>query len=158
MGNANTDACSINPDSKPSGVLVSTHAGYADVVKWRNDVCQRLSDYLRGSGVGILVFCWGLLTADKGFAQAVCKGHSKWIILTAFVAASALFIDLMHFVFSFIVSDKLKLEMEREKLESKPYPTKSFMYRAVYVCFWTKLTLIPLAFGSVIVLLLVSLQ
>jgi len=143
---------------KSSGVLVSTHAGYADVVKWRNDVSQRLSDYLRSCGAGILLFCWGLLTADKGLAQAVYKGHPRWIVLTSIGAAAALFIDLMHFVFSFIVSDKLKLEMEREKLESKPYPTRSFMYKAVYVCFWAKLTLIPLAFGSVIVLLMVTLQ
>jgi hypothetical protein len=141
-----------------SNHIISTHANYADVVKWRNDITQRLSDYLRSSGVGILIFCWGLTTADKGFAQTAYKAHPKWIMLTAVIAATALFIDLLHFVCSFLVTDRMKLAMEKEKVECKPFPTGSITYRLVYIFFWLKILLMPLAFVSVIAILFSSLR
>jgi hypothetical protein len=136
----------------------ATQATYADVVKWRDDVSQRLSDYLRSCAAGILLFCWGLMTADKGFAQAVYQGHSKWIVLTSMGVVTALVFDLLHFVFSFIVEDNRRLEMEREKPHGKPHSSKGILYYAIYVCIYVKATLIPLAFISVIALLFVTLH
>jgi hypothetical protein len=163
MGNASPDAPPKTPEEVSSGVevssdvLVSTHACYADVLKWRDDISQRLSHYLRSCGVAILLFCWGLVTADKGFAQTVCKTHSRWIILISIVVATALSFDLLHFVIIFLTDDKLKREMEREKLKCKPYPSTGFKYWASYVCFWMKLVLIAVAFGLVLILLFISL-
>lgn len=137
---------------------VSTQASYADVVLWTNAVSQRLSDHLRSSGAGILIFCWGLMAADKGAAQAVYKAHPKWIMLTAGTAATALFIDVLHFVLSFIVSDRLKHAMEKEKVEFKAYPTESVPYKLVYIFFWLKTLLMPLAFASVLAILFSSLR
>jgi hypothetical protein len=127
-------------------------------VQWTNAVSQRLSDYLRSSGAGILIFCWGLISADKGPAQTIYKAHPKWIMLTAGMTASSLFIDLLHFVLSFIVSDRMKRTMEKKRLEYKAYPTDSIAYKLVYWFFWLKTLLMPLAFASVLTILFSSLR
>ena len=135
--------------------IPSEGATYQDVLTRLGTVSSRISDLLRTLGIGTVVFCWGLFTADKGLAQDVGLRHRVWIVTTAAIAVLGLLFDLVQAVVAYLVADRLRVKMEREDLAKAPYPYDSILYRLQTFFFAGKSILMPLATGSIIVLLFV---
>jgi len=133
----------------------SDGATYQDVLTRLGAVSSRMSDILRTLGIGTVVFCWGLFTADKGLAQDVAAHHRFWIVITAAVAVLGLLFDLLQAVVAYWVANRLRDEMEQEDRAKAPYPYKSMLYRSQTFFFAGKAILMPVATGSIIVLLFV---
>lgn len=130
-------------------------ATYQDVLNRLATVSSRISDILRTLGIGTVVFCWGLFTADKGLAQDVATHHRQWIVITAAIAVLGLLFDLLQAVVSYWVANRLRFKMEQENLPKAPYPYASTLYRSQTFFFACKAILMPVATGSIIVLLFV---
>jgi len=110
---------------------------------------------LRTLGIGTVVFCWGLFTADKGLAHDVATHHRIWIVVTATLAVAGLLFDLLHAVVAYWVADRLRSQMERLNQASAPYPYADRIYKSQTVFFAVKSVLMPIAAVSVVVLLFV---
>jgi len=110
---------------------------------------------LRALGIGTVVFCWGLFTADKGLAQDVAYRHRYWIVVTAMVAVLGLMLDLLQAIVAYQVANRLRREMEAADSIMKPFPYNSLLYRSQTFFFYSKSVLMPLATASIILLLLV---
>lgn len=141
--------------TNPPPPLPSEGATYQDVLTRLATVSSRISDLLRTLGIGTVVFCWGLFTADKGLAQSVALHHRVWVVITAAIAVLGLLIDLLQAVVAYLVADRLRSKMEREDLAKAPYPYDSILYRSQTFFFAGKAILMPVATGSIIVLLFV---
>jgi uncharacterized membrane protein len=139
----------------PPPPLPSAGATYADVLTRLSTVSSRISDLLRTLGIGTVVFCWGLFTADKGLAQNVAVGHRVWIVLTATIAVLGLLFDLLQAVASYWVANRLRRKMEAENKAQEPYPYNNLLYRSQTFFFVVKSVLMPVATGSIIVLLFI---
>src|ERR1700761_1901677 len=92
----------------------SEGATYAEVLARLKDVSTRMSDILRTIGIGTVVFCWGLFTADKGLASNVASYHRRWIVITAGVAVLGLLCDLLQAIVSYWVANRLRRTMEEQ--------------------------------------------
>jgi hypothetical protein len=114
-----------------------------------------MSDQLRTLGIGTVVFCWGLFTADKGLAQDVANRHRTWIVITAAVAVLGLLMDLFQAIVAYWVANRLRRQMEVENAAQKPYPYESWLYRSQTWFFAGKSVLMPAAAISIIVLLFI---
>jgi hypothetical protein len=114
-----------------------------------------VSDILRTLGLGTVVFCWGLFTADKGIAQDVAVHHRWWVVITAATAVLGILCDLLQAGASYWVADRLRRHMEEENLVRAPYPYNNLLYRSQSFFFAAKFILMPFATGSIIVLLFV---
>ena len=138
-----------NPPAPPP----SEGATYQDVLARLATVSSRISDLLRTLGIGTVVFCWGLFTADKGLAQDVAAHHRIWIVITAAIAVLGLLFDLLHAVAAYWVANRLRTQMERLDQAKAPYPYDDTIYRSQVVFFVGKSILMPVATVSIIVLL-----
>lgn len=136
------------PPAPPSGGVP-----YSEVLSRLATVSTRLSDILRTIGIGIVVFCWGLLTADKGLALDVAAHHRVWIVVTASIAVLGLFFDLLQAVVGYWVPNRLRREMECKNLAAGFYDYTSLPYRSQSYFFIGKAILMPVAAASIIVLL-----
>lgn len=141
--------------TNPPSPIPSEGATYQDVLTRLGTVSSRISDLLRTLGIGTVVFCWGLFTADKGLAQDLALHHRGWIVITAAIAVLGLLFDLMQAIVAYLVADRLRFKMERENLAKAPYPYDSPLYRSQTFFFGGKSILMPVATGSIIVLLFV---
>src|ERR1017187_4506121 len=108
--------------ANPPPPLPSEGATYQDVLDRLATVSSRMSDQLRTLGIGTVVFCWGLFTADKGLAQDVANRHRTWIVVTAAVAVLGLLMDLSQAIVAYWVANRLRRQMEVENAAQKPYP------------------------------------
>jgi hypothetical protein len=138
-----------------STLLPSEGATYQDVLTRLATVSSRISDLLRTLGIGTVVFCWGLFTADKGLAQDVGVHHRLWVVITAAIAVLGLLFDLLQALVAYLVADRLRVKMEREDLARAPYPYDNILYRSQTFFFAGKSVLMPLATGSIVALLFV---
>lgn len=139
----------------PTPVPPSAGATYAEVLGRLKDVSTRITDILRTIGIGTVVFCWGLFTADKGLASNVASYHRRWIVITAVMAVLGLMCDLMQAIVSYWVANRLRRKMEDLDIDRAPYPYESLLYRSQTFFFATKAILMPIAAGSIIILLLI---
>jgi hypothetical protein len=114
-----------------------------------------VTDILRTLGLGTVVFCWGLFTADKGIAEDVAVHHRLWVVITAATAVLGILCDLLQAGASYWVADRLRRHMEKEDAVRAPYPYNDLLYRSQAFFFVGKFILMPLATGSIIVLLFV---
>jgi len=130
-------------------------ATYQDVLTRLTTVSTRMSDILRTLGIGTVVFCWGLFTADKGLAQEVASRHRLWILITAAIAIMGLLCDLLQAVVAYWVANRLRRDMERKNVAKAPYPYQSTLYRSQTFFFATKAILMPIATASIVALLFV---
>jgi len=138
------------PPLKPSA-----GATYQEVLNRLATVSTRISDILRTLGIGTVVFCWGLFTADKGLAQDVASHHRLWIVITAAIAVLGLLFDLLQALVAYWVANRLRRKMEHDDLDQAPYSYDSFLYRSQTFFFFGKAALMPIATASIIVLLFV---
>lgn len=81
--------------------------------------------------------------------------HPIWIVVTAAIAVLGLLFDLLQAAVAYRVANRLRSEMERDDLSSKPYPYKSLLYRSQTFFFYGKSILMPVAAASIIILLFV---
>lgn len=139
----------------PPPPLPSDGATYQQVLDRLTTVSTRISDILRTLGIGTVVFCWGLFTADKGLAQDVAVHHRIWIVITAAIAVAGLLFDLLQAIVSYWVADRLRHEMEQDDVAMKPYPYDDLLYRSQTFFFAGKAILMPVATASIIVLLFI---
>jgi hypothetical protein len=139
--------------ANPPPPLPSEGATYQDVLARLATVSSRISDLLRTLGIGTVVFCWGLFTADKGLAQDVAARHRIWIVITAAIAVLGLLFDLLHAVAAYWVANRLRWKMERLNQAKAPYPYGDRVYRSQTFFFLGKSILMPVATVSIIVLL-----
>lgn len=140
-----------NPPPDPPSV----GATYAEVLDRLKTVSTRMTDILRTLGIGTVVFCWGLFTAEKGLAQDVAIHHRRWIVITAAIAVLGILFDLLQAVVSYWVANRLRSQMEKADLSRAPYPYDDLLYRSQTFFFVGKSILMPLATGSIIILLFV---
>src|ERR1700691_5325613 len=102
-----------NPPQPPNPPAAQPlEATYKDVLDRLKDVSTAISDLLRTLGIGTVVFCWGLFTADKGLALDVSNRHHNWIVITAAIAVLGLILDLLQAIAAYWVANRLRLEME----------------------------------------------
>jgi hypothetical protein len=130
-------------------------ATYKDVLDRLKDVSKAISDLLRTLGIGIVVFCWGLFTAEKGLAVDVANRHHNWIVITAATAVLGLIVDLLHAIAAYRVANRLRMQMEANQQATGTYDYGSLIYRSQNWFFWSKSILMPGAAVSIIVLLFV---
>jgi hypothetical protein len=128
-------------------------ATYADVLTRLSTVSSKISDILRTLGIGTVVFCWGLFTADKGLAHDVAVRHRIWIVVTAAIAIVGLLFDLLQAVFNYWVANRLRYSMEYYSLGMAPYPYSDWRYRVQTAFFAIKSVLMPVATASIVALL-----
>jgi hypothetical protein len=133
--------------------LPADGATYQDVLTRLGSVSSKMSDILRTLGIGTVVFCWGLFSADKGLPQEVALRHRLWIVTTAAIAILGLLLDLLQAVVAYWVANRLRRYMELKNLPKAPYPYKSVLYRSQTFFFAGKAILMPAATASIIVLL-----
>jgi hypothetical protein len=131
----------------------SKGATYREVLTRLKDVSTRLSDTVRSMGIGIVVFCWGLFTAENGIAATVVASHRKWIILTAAMAVTGLICDLLQTIVGYWVPNCLRREMEEKDREMMSYPYNSLLYRSQTFFFTAKAALTLAGAGSILLLL-----
>jgi uncharacterized membrane protein len=120
----------------PPPPLPSAGATYADVLTRLSTVSSRISDLLRTLGIGPV-------------------GHRVWIVLTATIAVLGLLFDLLQAVASYWVANRLRRKMEAENKAQEPYPYNNLLYRSQTFFFVVKSVLMPVATGSIIVLLFI---
>jgi hypothetical protein len=142
-------------ESNSQPVPPSDGATYAEVLARLKDVSARITDILRTIGIGTVVFCWGLFTADKGLASNVASYHRRWIVITAAIAVSGLLCDFLQAIVSYWVANRLRRKMEDLDADRIPYPYESLLYRSQTLFFATKAILMPVAAGSIIILLFI---
>jgi hypothetical protein len=130
-------------------------ATYKEVLDRLATVSKGMSDQLRTLGIGTVVFCWGLFTADKGLAQDVANRHRTWIVITSAAAVMGLLTDLFQAIVAYWVANRLRRQMEVENAAQKPYPYETWLYRSQTWFFWGKSVLMPAAAISIIVLLFI---
>jgi len=145
----------ISTPTPPPPPLPSEGATYREVLERLATVSSRISEMLRALGIGVVVFCWGLFTADKGLAQNVAVSHRIWIVVTAAIAVTGLLFDLLHAIVAYRVADRLRLEMEDDDKTMAPYPSDDLLYRSQTFFFTGKAILMPVATISIIILLFV---
>jgi hypothetical protein len=133
--------------------LPADGATYQDVLTRLGSVSSRMSDILRTLGIGTVVFCWGILSADKGLPHDVASNHRLWIVVTAAIAVLGLLFDLLQAVVAYWVANRLRRYMELKNLPKAPYPYRSMLYRSQTFFFAGKAILMPVATASIIVLL-----
>ena len=150
MGSPSTPTLPPPPPPVPSD-----GATYKEVLDRLGTVSTRISEILRTLGIGTVVFCWGLFTADKGLAQDVANRHRIWIVITAAIAVLGLLFDLLQAIVSYWVANRLRYEMEQEDVAMKPYPYDDLLYRSQTFFFAGKAILMPVATISIIILLFV---
>jgi len=138
------------PPLKPS-----EGATYQEVLNRLASVSTRISDLLRTLGIGTVVFCWGLFTADKGLAQDVATHHRLWIVITAAIAVLGLLFDLLQAIVAYWVANQLRRQMEEKDSDHAAYSYKSLLYRSQTFFYFGKAALMPIATGSIIILLFV---
>jgi hypothetical protein len=138
-----------NPPPNPPTLA----ATYQDVLTRLSTVSKAISDMLRTLGIGTVVFCWGLFTADKGIAQDVANRHHNWIVITAAVAVLGLILDLLQAVASYWVANTLRKKMEDNNEATGEYDYTTRTYRSQTWFFVTKAILMPAAAVSIIALL-----
>ncbi|MHB1865848.1 MAG: hypothetical protein ACYCPS_06880 [Candidatus Saccharimonadales bacterium] len=105
-------------------------ASYADVLSRLAVISTRISANLRTLGIGIVVFCWGLFTADKGLALDVAARHRIWIVITAAIAILGLLFDLFQAVAGYWIANRLRTKMEAENQATGFYDYRSLLYRS----------------------------
>lgn len=139
-----------NPPTPPS-----VGATYQEVLTRLATVSSRISDILRTLGIGTVLFCWGLFTADKGLAQNVADYHRLWVVATAAMAILGLLFDLLQAIVAYWVANRLRFHMERNNLAAAPYPYADKLYRSQTFFFAAKSVLMPVSAASIIALLAV---
>lgn len=133
----------------------SAGASYADVLNRLASLTSRMSDNLRTLGIGTVVFCWGLFTADKGLAQNVAVHHRIWIVVTAAIAILGLLFDLLQAIVGYWVANRLRRKMETNNQTMGFYNYNSLLYRSQTFFFAGKSILMPIAAASIIILLFI---
>src|SRR6267154_1832626 len=101
-----------NPPPPPNQPLEAT---YQDILDRLANVSKAISELLRTLGIGTVVFCWGLFTADKGLALDVANRHRDWIVITAAIAVLGLIFDLLQAIVAYWVANSLRLQMEENQ-------------------------------------------
>ena len=99
------------------------------------------------------MFCWELLTADKGLALQVATSHRLWIVVTAAIAIVGLALDLGQGAAAYWVVDSLLRQMEKDNTDKGSYNGKSFASRSNLYFFFGKAILMPIAAASIVILL-----
>jgi hypothetical protein len=139
--------------TKSSPELPSNGVSYTDVLARLATASMRLSDILRPLGIGVVVFCWGLLTADKGLARDVAVAHRHWIAVTAAIAILGLSFDLFQAIVGYWVPSRLLQNMEENNLATSFYDYTSLVYRSSTFFFVGKAILMPVAAASIAILI-----
>ncbi len=135
------------PDQRSDGIR------YSAAIAQFGDASRRLSDIVRPIGIGVVVFCWGLFNADKGLAHDVAAQHKYWIALTAAIATVGMLFDLAQAIVGYTVARGLLRNMEERNLAAGYYDSQSLALRSLNFFFVGKSILMPVAAGSVILLL-----
>lgn len=141
-------------ETNPTPGPPSEGVPYKDVLDRLTMAGTRLSDILRTLGVGVVVFCWGLLTAENGLAHDVAVAHRLWIVVTAAIAILGLTFHLFQAIVGYWVPSRLLQEMEEQNQATSVYDYTSWVYRSNTFFFIGKAILMPIAAASIIVLLI----
>ncbi|HEY6349672.1 MAG TPA: hypothetical protein VI636_09705 [Candidatus Angelobacter sp.] len=141
--------------TNPSPPAPYQGATYDDVLTRLATVSSRLSDILRTIGIGTVLFCWGLFSADKGLPHDVAVHHPLWIVVTAAIAVLGLLFDLLQAAVAYRVANRLRSDIERDQFKPKFYPYQSLLYRSQTFFFYGKSILMPVAAASIVILLFV---
>ena len=102
-------------------------------------ITTRLTDKLRTLSLGVLAFCWALLTADKGLPLQINQTYHKRIILTAMLAIASLFFDLLHSLGNYMESDKVMKKVDTGKVSSARSDYKHIWRVEQDWMFWLKI-------------------
>jgi|SRR5664279_901063 len=131
---------------------------YDDLVKRLDAITTRLSDKLRTLALGVVAFCWALLSAKDPVPEAIGSNHHNWILWTAILAIFALLCDLLQSLTNYGVSSQLRRSMELKLESSGSFQYGSWLFRFQTWLFWMKNITVPVSCCLLLILLLRSLR
>ena len=144
----------MSNDHRASTLSIS----YDDLVKRLDSITTRLSDKLRTLALGVIAFCWALLSARDPVPQAIGSAYHNWILWTAILAIFALLCDLLQSLTNYAVSSQLRRSMELKQESSGSFQYNSWLFRFQAWLFWIKNITVPMSCCMLLLLLLKSLR
>jgi hypothetical protein len=127
-------------------------------VAMRDSDSLRIAEKVRGLALGVLGFCWVIVSSDKGVAATVNTSHHRWIYVTGCLAVLSLLVDLLHTLFHYVQIEKgLKL-FRTGKGDEADFNYGSWLYKSQIGFFWLKVISSIAACVSLAALLMISMR
>jgi hypothetical protein len=125
-------------------------------VAMRDSDTLRIAEKVRGLALGVLGFCWVIVSSDKGVAVTINTFHHRWIYVTGCIAVLSLLVDLLHTLLHFVQIEKgVELFMIGNGDEAS-FDYKSWLYKSQTGLFWLKVISSIAACMSLAALLMIT--
>ena len=118
----------------------------------------RIGEKVRGLALGVLGFCWVIVSADKGVAVTVNTLHHRWIYIAGCLAVLSLLVDLLHTLFHFVQVEKGVALFRDGRGDEADFDYASWLYMSSTGLFWMKIIFSIGACLALAVLLMITMR
>lgn len=127
-------------------------------VAMRDADSLRIGEKVRGLALGVLAFCWVIVSSDKGIGVTVNAVHHRWIYVTGCIAVLSLLLDLLHTLSHFVQIERGVELFLADRGDEAGFDYGGWLYRSQIGFFWLKVLSSIAACGSLAGLLLITMR